>query len=141
MAKILIDTNLYISAIIFPDSELSKQLLEIGDKNYLIVPEYVLTEVERVLEEKFGMSSESVDVFFKNFTHELHKNIPSFDLSKYPKMRDPQDVPVLAAAIETNADYLLTGNKDFLELNLDKPKILTISEFYRDWTAERCPYE
>jgi predicted nucleic acid-binding protein len=47
-------------------------------------------------------------------------------------MRDPQDVPILAAAIETNTEYLITGDNDFLKLNLAKPKIMPISKFYKD---------
>jgi predicted nucleic acid-binding protein len=50
-------------------------------------------------------------------------------LSKYPKVRDPKDIPVLAFAIEGQADIFLTGDKDFEDIKLDKPRIMTPKEF------------
>ena len=35
----------------------------------------------------------------------------------------------LAAAIFNDIDYLITGDKDFLVLEVKKPKILTMTEF------------
>lgn len=38
---------------------------------------------------------------------------------------------ILDAAVESNVDVLVTGDKHFLELEIDKPKICTPSD-YRD---------
>lgn len=44
--------------------------------------------------------------------------------------RDPNDDFLLALAKTGKADYLLTGDKDLLELkNIGKTKIITISDF------------
>ena len=47
----------------------------------------------------------------------------------YPKIRDKKDYPILASALIANVDILITGDKDFSVLELDKPEILTIIEF------------
>ena len=45
-------------------------------------------------------------------------------------IRDVKDRPILRAAIEQNADILITGDKDFLESSITKPKIIKASDFY-----------
>ena len=45
------------------------------------------------------------------------------------KIRDVNDRPILRAAIYSNADVILTGDKDFLESGITEPQIMTASEF------------
>lgn len=48
----------------------------------------------------------------------------------YPEIRDEKDFPILVTAIESDIDIFLTGDKDFLAVkNLDRPKIMTMTEF------------
>jgi len=44
-------------------------------------------------------------------------------------IRDVDDRPILRAAIKSNADILLTGDKDFLESTITNPKIMTAAQF------------
>ena len=39
-----------------------------------------------------------------------------------PKLRDEKDQPVLAAAIMTGCDFILTGDRDFLESGISRPQ-------------------
>lgn len=50
-------------------------------------------------------------------------------LNEFPEMRDEKDLPILATAILENIDVLVTGDKDFLVLDVDTPEIITMSEF------------
>lgn len=45
-------------------------------------------------------------------------------------IRDDNDKPILRAALETKADILITGDKDFLESNILNPIIVKASDFY-----------
>ena len=45
------------------------------------------------------------------------------------KIRDADNRPILRAAIEAGADILLTGDKDFLESSVTKPRIMTVAQF------------
>lgn len=38
-------------------------------------------------------------------------------------------MPILQAAISAKADYLLTGDKDFLESNIKKPMCISPTDF------------
>ena len=44
-------------------------------------------------------------------------------------MRDMKDSPILATAILENVDVFVSGDKDFLVLDVEAPEILTITEF------------
>lgn len=55
--------------------------------------------------------------------------IPTEEYTSEGQIRDVADRPILRAAINTNADILLTGDKDFLESGLTHPKIMTAAEF------------
>lgn len=44
-------------------------------------------------------------------------------------IRDPADYPVLYSAIVEDVDVLISGDKDFAEVEVDKPEIVTPAEF------------
>ncbi len=46
-------------------------------------------------------------------------------------MRDMKDSPILATAIMEGIDIFVTGDKDFLVLDVDMPEIITMAEFLR----------
>ena len=49
--------------------------------------------------------------------------------SKIEQCRDPKDNFLLNLAVDSNADYLVTGDKDLLEIeNIKKTAIVTIRE-------------
>lgn len=51
------------------------------------------------------------------------------DMSTAPKIRDEKDKPVLISAITADMDVLITGDKDFTGIDIDRPEILTPTEF------------
>ena len=44
-------------------------------------------------------------------------------------IRDVKDRPILRAALSLNADFFLTGDKDFLESSVEDPRIISVAEF------------
>ena len=44
-------------------------------------------------------------------------------------VRDVKDRPILRAALSSNADFFLTGDKDFLESSVEDPRIISVAEF------------
>lgn len=45
------------------------------------------------------------------------------------KMRDKKDQPILNAAVIADVDIIITGDKDFLCLDLERPKCITAAQF------------
>ena len=56
----------------------------------------------------------------------------ALNLNSTPGIRDVMDRPILRAALNANADVLLTGDKDFLESGLSHPRIMTATEFLQE---------
>ena len=54
--------------------------------------------------------------------------IPSVERAE-KLIRDPKDQPILNAAIVCGIDVILTGDKDFLSLDLESPKPMTVAQF------------
>jgi len=48
-------------------------------------------------------------------------------------IRDMKDYPVLYTAIIEDIDILITGDKDFSDIEIDKPEIMTPGEFIEEF--------
>ena len=48
-------------------------------------------------------------------------------------MRDIKDIPILLSALKENVDCFVTGDKDFLSLNMVRPEFLTSGEFLQKY--------
>jgi putative PIN family toxin of toxin-antitoxin system len=127
--RLILDTNLWISYLIskklaridklFDDDEVvllfSEQLLEefIEVANRPKFRKYFLVDDLEELLALFGVYGELVDV-----------------TSQVEVCRDPKDNFLLALAKDGQADYLLSGDLDLLELSIfENTEIITYSEF------------
>ena len=43
-------------------------------------------------------------------------------------MRDPNDEPILNAALSNDVDFILTGDNDFLCLKISKPRCVNVND-------------
>lgn len=121
--RIIVDTNILISAALFPDSRVSACLLRAMSEHTLVICTYVLEEVQEVFSRKFPNKTARLDAFLSNLAYELCYT--PLVTSQTPEMRDADDRPILQAAIDTEADAILTGDKDFHALSLDHPLIFS----------------
>ena len=60
------------------------------------------------------------------------------DLNEFPERRDEKDSPILATAIMEGIDVFLTGDKDFLVLDVETPEILTMKVRVANPMQSRC---
>ena len=65
------------------------------------------------------------EVFIAEFQYEL---IPAFDNAE-KLIRNAADQPILNAAIISDVDLIITCDKGFLSLDIDRPRCITASEF------------
>lgn len=129
--RIMIDTNIFISAILFPKSRVSEALCKsLAPPFQPVVCDYVLDELHRKLQEKFPDRVVELEAF-------LYTALPAFEVVSVPddemtaevKIRDPKDRPILRAALNSGADMFLTGDKDFLESSVEDPRIISVFDF------------
>ncbi|MEO7995672.1 MAG: putative toxin-antitoxin system toxin component, PIN family, partial [bacterium] len=57
-----------------------------------------------------------------------------------PAIRDPHDQHVLACALASRADYLITGDKDFgAVIDLLDTQVISVQEFFKRLVVSRNP--
>ena len=128
--RVFVDTNIVISAMLFPNGKVAKVFSHLLEKQTVIISSYTKEECIEVFEKKFPAKKEQLEIFFDGINFEEFKSPNKIDEKKYPKIRDIKDLPVLVSAILSDADILLTGDKDFEDIKIDKPLIFTPSKYY-----------
>ncbi len=123
MTKVMIDTNIIISAVLFPGGQAAKALQRaLGVQYEPIVCDYILDELERKFKEKFPHKMKEYYEFIDSFPETVKiVKTPSIVNENESKIRDPKDRPILRAALNEHADLFLTGDKDFLESSVEDP--------------------
>lgn len=129
--RVLADTNILFSAIIRPNSIPAQALLKITEEHTLVLCDQNLTELRDVFQRKAPKFLAVVETFLMELSYEL---IPAVKQTKI-EMRDPKDQPILNAAALHDVDIIVTGDKDFLALELDKPECMTASDFMEKHSA------
>lgn len=66
------------------------------------------------------------EVLLAELSYEL---IPSVDHAE-KLIRDAKDQPILNTAIVFDVDIILTGDKDFLSLDMEYPQCMTVVQFF-----------
>lgn len=132
--KVFLDSNVIISGL-FSDKGSPRIVLDLLSLDLPLLScatgEYNIVEIERNLLKKMP----DVLPVYRRYLKILNLEIVPLPLSKDIKKLSGQiadkDVPVLASAINSNADFLVTGDKkDFEKLKGNYPfKILSPSEF------------
>ncbi len=129
--RILIDTNVLISAALSVNGVPYQAYVKAASyPNHGLICEQNVDEMKRIFNKKFPKRLAALDKFLSIalLTLELVP-IPTDENMSELQVRDADDRPILRAAIEANADVLLTGDKDFLESGLKNPIIMTPTEF------------
>jgi len=67
--------------------------------------------------------------FLTALSFELEYSPDNYDGIRLFEIRDIKDYMVLYTAILSEVDVLITGDKDFMNLEIERPEILTPSEF------------
>jgi uncharacterized protein len=126
--RIMVDANIIVSAILFPKSVIANVLNHLTDNYSLVLSKYTIYEVEDVFNEKFPHRIVEMKEFLQEIPYELF-TLNKIKNKKYPNIRDIDDLPVLANAIESKVDLLITGDKDFDEIMIETPKIMKPREY------------
>ncbi len=85
----------------------------------------IATELSEILKRKAPELLPDAAVLLAELSYEL---IPAVEHAE-KLIRDAKDQPILNAAIVSDVDIILTGDKDFLCLEIDRPKCMTAAQF------------
>ena len=129
--KVMIDTNIIISAALFPNGRTAQALYKTMSYPYEpILCDYVIDEIHRKFIEKFPNKRLEMEAFLFNLVSAITVvKTPDESNDLEMKIRDPKDRPILRAALEEHVDLFLTGDKDFLESSVTDPRIISVPDF------------
>jgi putative PIN family toxin of toxin-antitoxin system len=120
MIRAVVDTNTLISGVISPLGAPAQIMRHWQQGDFLLLTSpALLGELRRVLEypriaERLGWSTEERRQFKESF--ETLTLITSGTLSLAGVTRDPSDDPVVACAVEGEAEFIVSGDQDLLVL-------------------------
>ncbi len=119
--NILLDTNIIFSALISDGKERLLVSKIIGKRYKIVITDLILEEINHVIDCKISKEkqknakkiitaiSKSVFVFIKSYN--LYKN----NIDEAKKYINEKDVPILAAGLQEEIDFMVSGDKDFIE--------------------------
>ena len=126
---VLIDTNILFSALIFENSVPYKVLKHILKNNHAAFCEPVIREIFAIIQRKAPKYQIYIEDFFKNEQY-IFLSSKKYNQPIKTNIRDIKDQAILNIAINANVDIILTGDKDFLSLNINKPQIMTARDYF-----------
>jgi predicted nucleic acid-binding protein len=129
---ILIDSNILVSAGAFPNKRILDFLTAISEQHNLFLCTYSLEEVVGVFKRKFPHRINGFEALLRSLRYTIVHTptaevIP--DILGGVAVRDKKDNPILASAIFADVDVLITGDRDFEGIDIERPEILTIGVF------------
>ena len=126
--KVVFDTNIFISAFVFPGSTAEQALHRIiHEQDQLIISRTIIDELLTVLAGKFGRDREElarVAVFLAEIGQVVKTG------RKLNVLADTADNRILECAVAGKADMIITGDREFLkQKNYKGIKILKLRDY------------
>jgi len=126
--RIMLDTNVLISASLF-SGKVADIVDRISDDYQIVISRIIKEEYMNTVIKKFPKKINIAEDFLREFTYTFADTPKTIKEGAFPSIRDPKDYPILASAIIADVDILITGDKDFSEVQIKSPKIMTLTEF------------
>jgi putative PIN family toxin of toxin-antitoxin system len=135
MSRVVIDANVYVSALIRaqgPPGKVVERLLEKGPHT-IIVSRIILEEVRRSLDypkvrKKINATDDELDAWVESLgvVADVVSGVPDVRVVK----SDPDDDIYVAAALDGRADFIVSGDRHLLELEeVEGVRIVTPRRF------------
>lgn len=99
------------------------------EEHTLVLSTYVVDELKGVVERKFPGKVKAIEKFLTVLSYELAYSPQDYEGTPLFAIRDQKDYMVLHTAIVADVDILVTGDKDFTDVEIERPEILTPKEF------------
>lgn len=129
MHKVVVDTNVFISGILYGGNPQAIIEAWLNKKYIFCLSPELKAEILNKLQEKFLISTYTLQTIEKALEAKTEKHIPK---KKIFICKDPADNFLLELALEAQADYLISGDKLVLKLKqYNKTKILSPKDFLK----------
>ncbi|MBI4067250.1 putative toxin-antitoxin system toxin component, PIN family [Candidatus Gottesmanbacteria bacterium] len=134
MLKVIIDTVVFVRSLINPHSRWGHIVFTHNKLYQLFISESIVSEIFEVLKRP-ELTTKFHTMTKKDFrtVADILGQASAVDIPKIPSVsRDPKDNKFLATAKAAQADYLITEDRDLLDLeSFENVKIITALDFLR----------
>ena len=126
--RVFLDTNVLVSAVA-TRGLCADVVREVLAGHELVLSRQVLTEVRNTLRRKLGVDADTAAEYVKLLEQDAAVARPGSNPAV--KLRDRDDLPILAAAIAGKADVLVTGDRELVELGkVGKVRVISPRRFW-----------
>lgn len=126
--KVMLDTNILVSAFVFKSKKMNELIYKLSVEHEIVICSYTIEELKELIDTKFKVTQKDLDEFLKDFPFILVYS-PTTVENKLFEIRDKNDYIILHTAIIEDVDVFITGDKDFNDIDIDKPEIMSVTEF------------
>jgi len=126
--RVMVDTNILLSAFVFGSAKMASLLEKVIEEHTMVLSTYIIDEFRSVVAEKSPAYNHNIDTLFAKLSYEMAYT-PTWQ-EFMPDIRDEKDKPILAAAILSDVDVIITGDKDFYGVDIERPEILSPAGFW-----------
>ena len=126
--KVMLDTNILVSAFVFKSKKMNELIYKLSTEHEIVICSYTIEELKELIDTKFKVTQKDLDEFLKDFPFILVYS-PTTVENKLFEIRDKVDYIILHTAIIEDIDVFITGDKDFNDIDIDKPEIMNTTEF------------
>lgn len=132
MLRIVLDTNILVSATIIKGKQYKfLKLAKLGKIKLITSPEIINEFKEVISREKFGFSEDQISNAIKQILEVTELFIPQNKLKIIKD--DPDDNMILECALESTSDFIISGDPHLLELKSYKNiKIVNATDFFNN---------
>jgi len=127
--EVMLDTNVLFSAIFFPTERMNGLFSSLTKNHTIVLCSYSMEELYRVTKRKMPQRLPDIEIFLQKLPYRFVYT-PRSDLIEMKfSLRDVADYPIIMSAVIADVDILITGDQDFDDVDLERPEIMTPSEF------------
>lgn len=130
--KAVLDTNIFISAFVIPQSQEERAILKaIENKDELLISRDIIDEILTVLATKFSRDREAIS-HIAVYLSDIARIVKP--VSKIHVLKDDPDNRILECAIAGKAEVIVTGDGEMLRLKeYEGIKIITLKGYLKSW--------
>jgi len=131
----MLDTNILLSASLFPAERINRIIEYIVTNHTLVLSDLVIQEFLDVADyDKFKKLPEAKD-FLNGLSFEEYST-PKVTALKDVSIRDKDDYDILFSAIISKIDVFISRDKDFLECGVTAPRMMHLYDFESEFMQE-----
>ena len=133
--RIMLDTNILLSASLFPTKRIDRIIEYIITNHTLVLSDLVIQEFLDVADyDKFKKLTEAKE-FLKGLSFEEYRT-PKVTALNDVSIRDEDDYDILFSAIKSKVDVFISRDKDFLECGVSVPRMMHLYDFESEYLQE-----